>query len=80
MGLAKFEKFSRSANYGTTNESASADFFVSPKTKSRPGYTPRRPENSEITPFAIDFHALFDTIKVRISHMRKGAAGYEQVS
>ena len=74
--LKRNANINRSANYGTTNESASAGFFVSPKTKSRPGYTPSRPENSEITPFAIDFRALFDTIRVRISHMRKGAAGY----
>ena len=75
MGLVISWNINRSANYGTTNESASAGFFVSPKTKSRPGYTPSRAENSEITPFAIDFRALFDTIRVRISHMRKGAAG-----
>ena len=75
MRVFKIRTLIRSANYGTTNESASAGFFVSPKTKSRPGYTPSRAENSEITPFAIDFRALFDTIRVRISHMRKGAAG-----
>ena len=49
-------KLNRSANYGTTNKSASAGFFVSPKTKNRPGYTPSRPENSEIHPF---YHLTF---------------------
>ena len=61
MGLAN-ENIYRSANYGTTNESASADFFVSPKTKSRLGYTPRRPENSEKPLLTLDFHTRFDTI------------------
>jgi hypothetical protein len=32
-------KFNRIAKCGTANGSASADLFVSPKTKSRPGYT-----------------------------------------
>ncbi len=66
----------RIAKCGTTNESASAGFFVSPKTKNcRTGCT-HAAENSEITLFAIDFHAHFDTIRAWISHMRKGAAGY----
>lgn len=33
MGLASTGNSNRSANYGTTNKSASAGFFVSPKTK-----------------------------------------------
>ncbi len=80
MGLVISWNLNRSANYGTTNESASAGFFVSPKTKRPSRITPGRPENSEIYPFAIDFRALSDTIRVRISHMRKGAAGYGRVS
>jgi hypothetical protein len=56
-------KSNRSANYGTTNKSASAGFFVSPKTKKcRTGYT-RAAENSELRPFAIDIHTQNDTIR-----------------
>ena len=38
-------------------------FLFRQKQKDRPGYTPSRPENSEIRLLAIDFHANFDTIR-----------------
>jgi hypothetical protein len=62
--LLTYEKFNRIAKCGTTNESASADFFVSPKTKNcRTGYT-RAAENSEIRLLTLDIHTHFDTIRV----------------